>query len=181
MLLPSFENFPQAPYYPIDAFPSHPMYPSAVLTTDRTNEAALTHLAAIHGPKLIVPEVWRDLLPNCGILISSALSGGSFLQRVEDAARAAPKRCWLYLEPLQTEFGLPCPDGQGRRVTIIDYGYSFYSKPLCCRYRHFYGSGQGSVVLWDTKETLQTKMKLAQEAGFLGYVCLDTTENKHSL
>ena len=173
MLLPSFENFPQIPCVSTASFPAHPLYPTAVLTTDRTNEGTLTQLAAIHGPKLVVPEVWRDLLPNCGILISSALSGGSFRERIAQAARSAPKRCWLLLDPMQTEFHLPCPDGQGKRVTIINYGHSFYSEHLCCQYTHYCRDNRGTMVLWDTEDTLQTKMQLAQDAGFLGYAQLN--------
>ena len=116
MVLPFFENFPQIPCVPMEAFPAQISHPAAVLTVDRSNETALSRLAAMHGPKLVVPEVWRDLLPNCGILISSALSGGSFRQRLEDAVRSAPKRCWLLLDPMQEEFRLPCPDGQPHRI-----------------------------------------------------------------
>lgn len=169
MVLQPIANFPQIPCSALSSFPAAPAQPTAVLTTDRRDEAALMNLAVKHGPKLVVPEVWRELLPQSGILISSALSGGTFRQRMEEAARISPKRCFLLLEPMQQQFSLPCSDGQGHQTTIMNYDHTFFSDALCCQYAHFSRHSQGIMVLWDTEESLQRKLELARQAGFLGY------------
>ena len=163
MELPEIPDFPQAGLVPGDA-------PFADLASDRREEARLTDLAAQYGPRLLVREVWSRILPGCGVLISSALSGGTFAQRVEEAARAFPRRCWLLLEPMSMEFPLPCPTGVGNDITIINYGKYFYSDSLCCQYTHFTRNQQGYLVLWDTEDSLRQKMELAKAAGFQGFV-----------
>ena len=163
MELPEIDDFPRAGLTPGSG-------PFAVLTRDRSQEARLLALAERYGPQLLVLEVWSQVLPRCGVLISSAISGGTFSQRVEEAARAYPRRCWLLAEPIAEEFPLPCPSGSGSQITIIDYDKLFRSDALCCQYTHFLRDQQGIMVLWDTKETMRRKMELAKAAGFLGYV-----------
>jgi len=167
MEFPTLLDFPQADLYP----PIRDDMPFADLSTDRADEARLLALAAQYGPRLLVPEVWSRVLPRCGVLISSAISGGTFLQRLEDAASTYPRRCWLLLDPISMEFSLPCPTGSGNRITIIDYRKQFFSDTLCCQYTHFVRNQQGVMVLWDTEETMRRKMELAKAAGFLGFVC----------
>ena len=166
MELPEIADFPRVELYP----PVREDAAFADLSADRADEARLLALAAQYGPRLLVREVWCRVLPRCGILISSALCGGTFVQRVEEAARAYPHRCWLLVEPMAEEFPLPCPSGSGNRITIIDYDKPFCSDALCCQYTHFLRDQQGVMVLWDTEATICRKMELAKAAGFLGYV-----------
>ena len=161
-----FPDFPRAEVYP----PAKADTPFTVLTEDRQNQALLLDLAGQHGPRLLVREAWSKILPRCGILISSALSGGSFAQRVTEAADTYPRRCWLLIEPIAMEFPLPCLTGFGNDITITNYGKQFFSESLCCQYTHFIRNQQGFMVLWDTEETLRRKTALAKAAGFLGYV-----------
>ena len=105
MVLPSIPNFPQIPCCTLQTVPANPEGPVAVLETGREKEAELRLLAERLGPRLVVPEVWRELLPHAGLLISSAISGGTMKQRFEEAVRAAPRRCWLLIEPLRMEIG----------------------------------------------------------------------------
>lgn len=163
MELPEIPDFPRAGFTPGEG-------PFAILTKAREEESRLTALAERYGPQLLVPEVWSKLLPGCGVLISSALSGGTFSQRTTEAARAYPRRCWLLVEPMSMEFPLPCLNGEGSEVTITNYGIQFYSDALCCQYTHFLQNQQGRIVLWDTEASLRRKMELAKDAGFLGYV-----------
>ena len=144
----------------------------AILTEDRREAPNLFALAQQHGPRMLVPEVWSKVLPRCGVLISSALSGGSFSCRLEEAARNYPRRCWLLVEPMAMEFPLPFSSETGTRITVTDYGNSFYSNSLCCQYTHFIRDQQGFVALWDTEHTIRQKLELAKAAGFLGYVTL---------
>lgn len=133
--------------------------------TDPSQEAALTALAAHWGPRLLVPDVWRQVLPHAGLLISSAISGGELCQRFLEAP---PRRCWLLEEPLCMAFPLPCPTGQGTPAAAIPGDSGFYSPALGCRYIH----QPGQLVLFDTNETMARKRQLAKECGFLGYLCL---------
>lgn len=165
------QDFPQAPAYALTDLPGRPDGPFAVLTEDRQDENRLLALAEQFGPRLLIPEVWSQVLPQTGVLVSSALSGGTMAQRLAEAAESYPHRCWLLLEPMAMEFPLPCPTGNGVQMTTIDCDKQFYSEALCCQYAHFVRNQQGFVVLWDTEKTLQQKKELAKEAGFLGYVC----------
>ena len=72
MVFPLISDFSHAPVWvpPADI----PEGPFAVLTQERSQEDRLTALAVNYGPRLLVPEVWSRLLPQAGVLISSAIS-----------------------------------------------------------------------------------------------------------
>lgn len=140
-----------------------------IRTQDQTLEPWLLDLEAQVGPELLVPEVWRNVLTEAGILISSAISGGTFAQRVSEAVQEAPGRCWLLLEPLSHVFSLPCPTGCGEPLTVLPQKrHYFFSPELCCRYAC--DLDQGRMILYDTRESLTEKIRLAEEAGFCGVV-----------
>ena len=115
-------------------------------------------------------------LPQCGVLISSSLSGGTAMQRFSEAAEAAPGRCWLLLEWLSMEFPLPCPSGDGQALgkealhARLQDRQSFFDSGLCCAYTHWLEDGRGRMVLYDTADTLTQKVHLARQAGFQGVV-----------
>lgn len=139
----------------------------AFLTEDRQLEPLLRPLAARLGETLLLSEVWQVLFPRCGVLISSAICGGTFAQRLRDAPAG---RSWLLVEPVSMEFPLPCLSGQGRAVPRSSDTPAFYSPALCCQYTHFLRNNRGFFQLWDTEDTLKEKLRLAKDAGFLGYV-----------
>ena len=134
----------------------------AVLTEDRADEPYLSALCAKKGDRLAVREVWRELLPEASLLISSAICGGDIRTRFEEAAHA--RSCYLLLEPMRMHFTLPCPDGCGEAIHTIPDGPRFYSDALFCNYTH----SPGRVILWDTEQTLEQKICAAMEAGFRG-------------
>jgi len=142
--------------------------PFAIMTQNRADEAALFALAELHGPNLVIPEVWSKLFPQAGVLISSAISGGVLKERFRKAALVYPRRCWLLPEAMAMEFPLPCLSGIGKEVTITDYCIQFYSEDLGCMYTHQVQNNTGSMILWDTAETMLKKQLWAKEAGFLG-------------
>jgi len=172
MVFPQISDFPRASI----GSSADDGLPFALLTRDRTDEAALIRQAERWGSRLLVPEVWRQILPQAGILISSSISGGTLRDRFLEAAAACPRRCWLLLEPLAMEFPLPCMSGIGKEITITNYRQQFYSEDLQCMYTHFIRDGQGFMVLWDTAETLLKKLELARDCGFQGYVCPPAAE-----
>lgn len=169
MVLPPISDFPEAQIFEISTLPSHEY--GAVLTLDRNDEDALIEHSRIMRERLIVPEVWKELLPEASLLISSAICGGDITERFREAAME--RLCWLLVEPIRMRFPLPCLDGCGEPVPRIPEGHHFYSEALCCYYAHF----PDSVVLWDTESTLQTKLQLAKAAGFLGFVSSDDNKN----
>lgn len=138
----------------------------------------LTQLAAILGPRLLVPEKLAQALPQCGVLIPSSISGGEFRQRLLEAAERYPRRCWLLLEQLCMEFPLPCPSGNGTELppkqleALLLAHPSFYDPGLCCRYCHYSRDGSYFMTLFDTADTSMQKAALAKEAGFSGAVSL---------
>lgn len=143
--------------------------PAAVVTTDPAEESTLALLAAHMGPNLALPEFWGMRFPQCGVLISSAISGGSLRQRLQDAAACYDGRCWLLVEPIQARFPLPCPSGVGAPLDEPPDLPGFFSREFCCQYAHFCEDDQGYFLLWDTEETVEKKLALAKENGFLGY------------
>ncbi len=119
---------------------------------------------AVLGDRLLVPEGWAQLFPQAELLVSSAMSGGDIRQRFKEAAEQ--RQCWLQLQPMRMAFPLPCPDGEGIPVSELPRSEGFYSEALGCRYIHT----PQQVILFDTEETLEQKIRLAQECGFRGII-----------
>ena len=165
MVLSPVEDFPTAKITTLDELPKDGHW--AVMTRSRRDEAALLHLQNIMKDRLIVSEVWKELLPQASIMISSAISGGSLKERFEEAVKG--RSCWLLPEPMKATFPLPFPDGiELPNVYIPEHG--FYSEFLCCYYMHYFGIARTHVVLWDTEETMTQKIQLAKALGFHGLV-----------
>lgn len=145
------------------------------------SQELLTQVAAILGPRLLVPEPLAQALPQCGVLIPSSISGGEFRQRLQEAAQQYPRRCWLLLERLCMEFPLPCPSGNGAALsqeqlnTLLRAHPSFHDPGLCCRYCHYNRDGRYYMTLFDTEDTAMQKATLAEKAGFLGAISLQSS------
>lgn len=138
----------------------------AVFWTDLRQLPTLRWLEEALGPALLVRECWQKLLPCAGVMISSSLSGGCIAQRFEDAVRQTAGRCWLLTEPMQALFSLPSPHGEYTPAETVPSGISFYSRTLGCRYIH----QPGQIILYDTAQTINEKVRQARIHGFLGTV-----------
>ena len=154
------EKFPKLEFCALHELPKDGVW--AVSTTDRKEEDRLLALQEHMGKRLVVPEVWKEVLPKASILISSAISGGSLEERFASVAKN--RSCYLLIEPLKAAFPLPFPHGKELPCAPIPE-HSFFSKALCCYYAHF----PGSVVMWDTEESLKQKIQMANDLGFHGY------------
>ena len=149
--------------------------------TRREDEAFLLDLQDVLGNRLLVPDIWQNVLQIAGILISSSLSGGTLDTRLAEAVRTAPGRCWLRLDPLRMRFPLPCPSGTGTPLPqdmadiLIDKQITFYSPELCCRYCYDLPKG---IILYDTEDTRSEKLRLAEKHGMNGAVMLPWTSHK---
>ena len=111
----------------------------------------------------LTEEAW---LSGCGAkaVISSAVTGGSFRQMLEDAVRKfGAENTVLDLERLRHSFSLPCPDGRGTFVDRLPEGEVFVSDELCCKYisRH---NGK-HFILFDDVSTVRMKETAAAEYG----------------
>ncbi|MCD7945038.1 MAG: hypothetical protein LUF81_00225 [Clostridiales bacterium] len=131
---------------------------------------------ALHpaGLLLLLPECWGGAAEQAGILIPSALSGGSLELRLKEAAeRYGAERTVLALQPVREDFLLPAPSGQGRalsRQALADlrsrtHAPVYWSRELCARY-FTYRDGQGvHFVLFDDGDSLCHKLELAGGLG----------------
>ena len=124
---------------------------------------------------LYVPETYGTLALRAKVLISSALSGGSLAQRLEEAGEQFGRdRVVLAVEPVREDFPLPCPTGCGDPLSreglaeLMDRRRPsvFFSRELCARYFTYMDREAGAhFVLFDDGETIAHKLEVARKAG----------------
>ena len=145
----------------------------------------LAPLLTAYGRRLYVPEIYAAASPEAVVLLCTALSGGSLQGRLEEACAAyGAQRLALDLERLMMDFPLPCPSGEGIRLSreelaIRMQGRSvFYAEDLCARYFTYRRGGQTHFVLFDDAGTLKRKMEMGQVLGIReGFVMLPEVED----
>jgi len=142
-------------------------------STDR--DAFLRFLAALlqkNRMLLFTPETYA--CQNSSILICTAISGGSFRRRLEEAVgRYGAARVALDLQRLRMRFPLPCPGGEGIPLSAEELSVLqkelrpavFYSADLCARYFTYSRDHKRYFVLFDDADTLLRKIRTAQELG----------------
>ena len=119
---------------------------------------------------VIAERCWQE---GCGaaVLLSTAISGGTLRQRLEEAV----SRCgevYLDLERTRRVFPLPCPDGAGTPIGAEELDrYAreaescFFSPELQCKVLVHREEAAVRFVLFDDAETLRCKTDLAAELG----------------
>ncbi len=142
-------------------------------------ERAVSHLDQLlpqKGLTLHVSESYADCTKTARVLISSALSGGSLTQRLQDAAGrfGGPERITLDLRRVAEDFFLPSPTGCGRPMSREDLARQlterapsvFFSNELCARYFTYMSRDSGAhFVLFDDEMSLRKKLQVAQRLG----------------
>lgn len=139
------------------------------------------------GRPLYVPEAYGPQVPLARVLLCTALSGGFFQQRLEEAVRRfGSGRLALDLQRLRMDFPLPCPSGEGvplsgealnalleeRRPPV------FYSADLCARYFTCLREGGSHLVLFDDAGTLSRKIQAGRRLGIpAGFLLYQETED----
>ena len=126
-------------------------------------------------PLLYVPEAYGDCTDSAKVLISSALSGGSLLQRLEDAIqRYGQGRVVLAVERAAEDFFLPSPTGQGQPLTTAELAQLmearspsvFFSTELCAHYFTYMSRENGAhFVLFDDAGSIRKKIQVARRLG----------------
>lgn len=119
---------------------------------------------------VVAEQFWQE---GCGaaVLLSTAISGGTLRQRLEEAI----SRCgevYLDLERTRRAFSLPCPDGAGRLILREELDRSFqeaetcfFSPELQCKVLVMRREAEVRFILYDDADTLRSKTRLAQELG----------------
>ena len=124
--------------------------------------------------RLYLPEVYARQVNGAVAIICTALSGGSFCQRLQEAAvRFGKNRVALDVQRLAMDFTLPSPTGRGRPLPpeelreLMDRltPSTFYSAELCAKYFTYAENGAGHFVLFDDAGTLSRKIRAGQELG----------------
>ena len=119
---------------------------------------------------ILTEYAWQS---GCGgeMLISSALSGGDLRTRLEEALGRSGGLC-LDLERLCRSFPLPCPDGEGDELSpraLAGYlrqgAKPSFSEELMCKAFTAKVGGEMRFILFDDRETLCRKVKLASSLG----------------
>jgi len=139
-----------------------------------------------------VPLAAATAAPDARLLIPSSVSGGSFVQMLQDfSAHFGAARLCLDLERSCTDFPMPShtPDGtpltprQFRDILQQHRPNSYFSQPLCSKYFTYRGEDGTHFVLYDDPGTAAQKVRLAQQAGFSAVFALyrDWGENSRSV
>ena len=125
------------------------------------------------GLSLLVPEAYAGVTAQAGVLISTALSGGSLEVRLTEALeRYGAERVVLALERMSDDFTLPAPAGRGRRLTVQQLSLLrqrrpgiYWSGDLCARYFTYRDRDGVHFVLFDDETALRKKLELARRLG----------------
>lgn len=125
------------------------------------------------GLGLIVPEAYAGATAEAGVLISTALSGGSLELRLKEALeRHGRERVVLALERIGDDFTLPAPAGRGRPLSGQELSALrsrrpcvYWSQDLCARYFTYQGRDGVHFVLFDDESSMKAKLELARRLG----------------
>lgn len=142
-------------------------------------ERVLSQLDEMLGRKgltLHVTEGYGHCVQRGRVLISSALSGGSLAQRLEESIMrfGGPEHITLALRRVAEDFFLPSPTGSGRPMSREELSRDlaqrapsvFFSNELCARYYTYMSRESGAhFILFDDAMSIRKKLQVAQSKG----------------
>lgn len=127
------------------------------------------------GLKLYVPEEYGAYTRRAGVLVSTALCGGSLTLRLREAAdRFGPERLTAALQRSGEDLTLPAPEGVGETLSPGELeermrrtgSTAYFSPELCARYFTYRdGAGRTHFVLFDDGDTMARKLEVARREG----------------
>lgn len=125
---------------------------------------------------LYLPEEYARATPVGIPLLCTAISGGSFTQRLQEAAAAqgGAARLALDVQRLRMDFRLPARSGEGEPLSPEEFSRLmereqpavFFSRDLCARYFTYGREGETHFVLFDDADTLAQKLRTGNAMGF---------------
>lgn len=134
----------------------------------------LAELCSGRGLSCYVTETYGAAAPEAKVLISTAISGGSLQNRLEEAqGKFGPGRVVLWVERAAEDFLLPSPGGAGAPLTPeeltrrrMEHGPSvFFSDELCAHYFTYMAGERGHFVLFDDAGSIRKKLRIAGRLG----------------
>ena len=111
------------------------------------------------------------LLPPEATIVSSRICSGSLRQRLSQTKDTYGVNLWFLIEPMCHLFPLPCPDYSGKPVSEkesleIRKKHTVYDSPdFLCQYCVMQDCDTVSVHLFDTPQTAEQKIRLAESIG----------------
>lgn len=127
------------------------------------------------GIDLYVPATYADHAPKSHVLISSAVTAGSFVESMSNAIERYPsQRIALYYDPICVDIVIPSPSGERTTITrsklvelIREYRpLSYYSHELCSYYFTYRDNANSShFVLYDDERSMVRKLETARRVG----------------
>lgn len=134
----------------------------------------LEDMAIQRGWIFYLTESYGTYATRAGVLISSAISGGSLEGRIVQAQETfGQNRVALTLQPVAEDFSLPSLNGQGIPLSPSELAALrqsltpsvFYSQELCTHYFTYLKGNRGHMVLFDDQESLEKKRVVAAGLG----------------
>jgi len=136
----------------------------------------LSLLCSKKGLACYVPESLGQYSQTTRVLISTALSGGSLLHRLETASqRFGSHRVVPAVERVCMDFYLPSPTGCGQELSREELSRRirtrspsvFFSGELCAHYFTYMAKDSGAhFILFDDAVSIRKKLDLARKLGF---------------
>lgn len=127
------------------------------------------------GWSLYLPPFYAAKVPNCKVVVPTALSGGSLRHHLREAIDAyGAERVVLGLEWACEDFSLPAKEGSGTPLSMEELDRLrhkrrpniYFSGDLCAHYFTYMPTGESPhFVLFDDAESMIKKLELAREIG----------------
>jgi len=136
--------------------------------------AQLGEVCRQRGLECWVTEPYGAAAGKAGVLISTALSGGSLRSRLEEAqGRFGRERVGLWVERSAEDFPLPSPSASGAPLTAEELarrreehgGSVFFDHDLCAYYFTYMAGERGHFVLFDDGGSIRKKLRVGRELG----------------
>lgn len=135
----------------------------------------LGSLCQKRGLAFYIPEILGAYSQTARILVSTALSGGSLTQRLEDVVhRYGASRVVPAVERVSMDFYLPSPTGHGTELSRQELNTMleerapslFFSNDLCAHYFTYMSHQNGAhFILFDDAASIRKKLQIAQRLG----------------
>ena len=118
---------------------------------------------------LYLPEAYAAMVPGGIAVICTALSGGQYRQRLQEAMTKFGQVA-LDVQRLAMDFSVPAPSGSGSPMSPAALQallqdrqpVVFFSDELCARYFTYTQNDTGHFVLFDDADTLRRKIRLGR-------------------